>query len=80
MSEELNPQDRRYITDPDIVGDLLPEFPEADGAFVAVCQEGHVHMCVGREQVTLSPDDAEEWVKVLYDAAQDADTLSNTDE
>jgi len=39
-----------------------------------VCEHGHVHVIFGenRTQITLTPEQAETWVEMLYDAAQEA--------
>jgi len=63
---------------PDTADELLPQLIRADGAALAVCSDGHVHVILDGFHVPLSPDDAEDWVAALYDAAQAAKEESNT--
>jgi transcriptional regulator with XRE-family HTH domain len=44
---------------------------------IVVCPDGHVHVVVGESEITLSPNHAERWVEILYDAAQEAQSIND---
>jgi hypothetical protein len=54
--------------DKEVLEGLIP----AENITPVVCEAGHVHIAVEGYDVCLSPEQAEQWVKVLYDAAQQA--------
>jgi len=64
-----------YRVDSDEERAVIAEFGTLGGTVKPlVCEHGHVHVMfsdIGM-QVTLSPEQAETWVEMLYDAAQEA--------
>lgn len=53
---------------------MLSQCDRVESIIPMVCDHGHVHLVFGEEwlQISLTPDQAEKWVEVLYDAAQEA--------
>lgn len=63
--------------DTSLAEELLPVLNHAEAVRIMVCPEGHVHIAVEDYHVTLSPEDAEDWVGKIYDAAQAAKEIDD---
>ena len=64
-----------YVVDSDEERAVIAECETLGGTVKPlVCEHGHVHVILSenRTQVTLTPEQAERWVAMLYDAAQEA--------
>lgn len=58
-------------------GEYLRGLQQVTRGGVLACPEGHVHVVVGGNHLVQTPDDAETWVEILYDAAQRAREVSD---
>jgi len=64
-----------YVVDSDEERAVIAECETLGGTVQPlVCEHGHVHVILSetRTQITLTPEQAETWVEMLYDAAQEA--------
>jgi hypothetical protein len=57
---------------PEAAKKLLPVFEQTEDGDILVCPHGHVHLAIAGHQITLTPEQAEMWIEVMYDAAQEA--------